>query len=212
MNQVVWSFEVFGFRVQVGLLFIFMALLVSTWMPLQTAPEIMLSMLVVFASVIIHELGHAFVARRFGLWVGDIQLHGLGGQVPHARTTPGRQLWISLAGPGAGLAVGFATLALAVAFEVPPAFTGVLTVILWVNIGWSLFNLLPVLPLDGGHALQSGLSLVMSTRNAVRIAAVSTMVLGIAGLYLGATSGMLFLAVMAMLAGYHGYTTYQSVA
>jgi len=111
---------------------------------------------VVLISVLLHELGHALVARRFGARPA-ILLHGLGG-LTHlfgARLTRGQGILVSLAGPMAGLALGAIVLGIGefvtAANAVGRSALGALVV---VNIGWSLFNLLPILPMDGGQVLR----------------------------------------------------------
>lgn len=118
---------------------------------------------VVSVSVFIHELGHAFTCRALGVEVHGIALHGLGGEVARGRSGPGKSLAIALAGPGAGLALGFGLLALfrATGATDDPRVAIVAGQLLWVNIGWSILNLLPMRPLDGGNALLSGLQLVV---------------------------------------------------
>jgi len=79
-------------------------------------------------------------------------------------TTTGRgslstsqSIFVSLAGPFAGLALGVATLGVQAAGLFPNTETVDFTVrnMLWINIGWSFLNLLPILPLDGGHVVES---------------------------------------------------------
>lgn len=164
-----WSFRLFGFRVVVQSGFAFLAGLFAL-LALQRGAglvEAMMWPLVVFGSILVHELGHAFTAQRLGLRVGDIELHMLGGEVTHARTNPARQLLVSLAGPIAGLALGFAALGLSLVLPTNP----ILSVLVFVNIGWSLFNLLPVLPLDGGNALRAAIGLGTNEMGAIRITA-----------------------------------------
>ena len=115
-------------------------------------------LVVVFISVLLHELGHALVARHFGL-SPQITLHSMGGLTSWSDVTeisPTKSLAISLAGPAAGFLLG------GVLFIAAPTFLSavpseLLTVayhdLLWVNIGWGVFNLFPILPLDGGHVL-----------------------------------------------------------
>ena len=115
-------------------------------------------LVVVFISVLFHELGHALVARRFGL-SPQITLYSMGGLTSWSddkEIAPPKHLAISLAGPAAGFLLG------GVIFVAAPMFIGtapseILVVayndLLWVNIGWGIFNLLPILPLDGGHVL-----------------------------------------------------------
>jgi Zn-dependent protease len=113
---------------------------------------------VVFISVLLHELGHALVARQFGL-SPQITLHSMGGLTSWsevAEIAPLKHLAISLAGPAAGFLLGgilfvaAPTLLSAVPSELLTVAYGDL---LWVNIGWGVFNLFPILPLDGGHVL-----------------------------------------------------------
>ena len=117
-------------------------------------------LIVLFLSVLAHELGHALVGRAFGLRP-KIDLHGLGGttswQEPGRELTPGRSIAVSFAGPLAGFIIGGITL-LVLLLRGRPAggFTGdLVSYILTINIGWGVFNLLPMLPLDGGNIMTS---------------------------------------------------------
>jgi Zn-dependent protease/thioredoxin-like negative regulator of GroEL len=113
---------------------------------------------VVFLSVLLHEFGHALAARAFGLSPA-IRLYAMGGLTSwqsQAAVTPLRHLIISLSGPAAGFLLGGTVLLIG------PVFLGsdrssVTTIayfdLLWVNVGWGVFNLLPMLPLDGGTVL-----------------------------------------------------------
>jgi Zn-dependent protease len=110
-----------------------------------------------WASVLVHELSHCVVARAFGLPVRRILLYPLGGfsEIEREPPTPGREFLVSAAGPAISLAlaaVGYA-LTRAVHGGVP----GVLVVQLVVaNLLVGIFNLLPGLPLDGGRMLRAG--------------------------------------------------------
>jgi Zn-dependent protease len=116
------------------------------------------------ASILVHEMGHAGVALALG-GRPTVQLMGLGGA-----TDPGlderpdrlRSALLSLAGPAAGLAVGAAVWIVAgpdldaLTSDRGLAAFGLATA-LWMNIGWSILNLVPVLPLDGGRLLTEAL-------------------------------------------------------
>jgi stage IV sporulation protein FB len=109
----------------------------------------------VFASILVHELGHALAARFFKLHPLEIVLHGFGGLTRYAlaaRPWPG--IFTTFAGPAAGLLLG--VILLFVPNSVPVV--GSLAVF---NLFWSLVNLLPLFPLDGGHILAHGLALFM---------------------------------------------------
>lgn len=108
---------------------------------------------VVFASVLVHELGHALAARRFGS-SASIRLYALGGLTFHEHLPSRKQrILVSLAGPGAGFVLGILAFAaqrsLSPGLPYPVAFT--VAALVAVNIGWGLVNLLPVPPLDGGN-------------------------------------------------------------
>lgn len=114
---------------------------------------------VVFVSVLVHELGHAFVGRAYG-GSPEIRLEGFGGVTyPRLQERPSawRQVVLSIAGPIAGLGLGI--LATLVARTFPPdagsPAASVLALVQWTSVGWAVLNLLPVLPLDGGHVLQA---------------------------------------------------------
>jgi stage IV sporulation protein FB len=119
---------------------------------------------IVFVSVLVHELGHALVGRAFGL-VPRIELHGMGGTTAFeapANTEPrplgaARNVAISLAGPFAGFALALVLFALQRAGLRPhhPLARHAIGLLFAVNVGWGIFNLLPMLPLDGGNVLRS---------------------------------------------------------
>lgn len=113
---------------------------------------------VVFVSVLVHEFGHALAGRAFGL-EPEIRLYQMGGLTSWRSETeiaPLRHLLISLAGPFSGFVLGGFVFALGPLFlrAVPTDLTAnIYFDLLWVNIGWGIFNLLPILPLDGGQVL-----------------------------------------------------------
>lgn len=110
-----------------------------------------------YLSVLLHELSHSFVAIRSGLRVRRITLHLLGGlsEIESEPATPGREFGISVAGPVVSLLIGVVGLGL---LQVVPHQT-----VAWVlagqltlaNLLVGAFNLLPGLPLDGGRVLSA---------------------------------------------------------
>ncbi|MFO0666229.1 MAG: site-2 protease family protein [Polyangiaceae bacterium] len=150
------SFRLGSIPVRIHLPFLLGALLVGGTVgdPL----HMVLWLSVVFVSVLVHELGHALVGKAFGL-TPAIDLHGLGGTTSWERKdkdlTPGRSILVSLAGPFAGFLVGGITLLVVFLRGKPPAGipSDVVQYVLLVNIGWGIFNLLPMLPLDGGNVM-----------------------------------------------------------
>jgi Zn-dependent protease len=119
--------------------------------------EVLAWVAIVFVSVMLHELGHASMGLAFGL-EPRIDLHGMGGTTSwstrEAVSVP-RRVLISLAGPGAGFllaALVYFGLGPRV-FPPTPFGTFVYENLLFVNFGWGLANLAPMLPLDGGNVM-----------------------------------------------------------
>ncbi|HEX7161863.1 MAG TPA: site-2 protease family protein [Trebonia sp.] len=109
-----------------------------------------------YVSVLVHELSHSVVARGYGLPVRRILLYPLGGisEIEREAPTPGREFAVAGAGPALSLALGAAGWGLTQI--VPDGVTGALIRQLVVaNILVGLFNLLPGLPLDGGRMLRA---------------------------------------------------------
>ncbi|WP_224360543.1 M50 family metallopeptidase [Hyalangium versicolor] len=153
----VLRFRVAGFPVQVHPLFLLMTLVTGTtgW---SSPARIAVWFCVVFVSVLVHELGHALMFRRYG-HAASISLHGLGGTARSeggGHLTHRQELWIALAGPLAGFLLGGLVLALDRTLHIGQAGSLARSAVwglLWANFGWGVFNLLPVLPLDGGHVM-----------------------------------------------------------
>lgn len=125
------------------------------------------------ASVLLHELAHAMVARVAGVRVEGVTLHLLGGQTKlgSPAPSPGAEFWIAAVGPAASFVLGLLATAAGVALgaehllgpwaQLPAGLRrigAVPTLLLWVgpiNVGLALFNLVPGFPLDGGRVLRA---------------------------------------------------------
>lgn len=113
--------------------------------------------LIIFVSILIHELGHALLARYFG-WPPHIVLYHMGGLAiysPSYGHTPTRSVLISLAGPGAqfvlyGLTYGVEYLLKQKGVSITPILFYIILQMKFVNLWWPVLNLLPIYPLDGG--------------------------------------------------------------
>ena len=110
-----------------------------------------------FVSILWHELGHAFLQRRFGGRQINIRLHAMGGYAASdGDYTRQESRLISLAGPVAGLILGAVTWWAARTFDTRSELVhGFLWSMIYLNIFWSLVNLLPILPMDGGRVLEA---------------------------------------------------------
>lgn len=121
--------------------------------------------ILLFISVLLHELGHSYVAQRYHIPIGQITLFLFGGvaQMRAEPPSPKAEFLIAIAGPVVSFALGALSLGLAAASEWWPLPSGgqgfaVLGGLLGVvNVQLGLFNLIPGFPLDGGRALRAGL-------------------------------------------------------
>lgn len=149
--------------------------------------------LALFGSVLLHELGHSLVSRRFGIKTIEIVMFPIGGVARLERNPkPREELWISIAGPAVNAviaAVILGTMAWRGELPNPATLKDPAQISLWLKIAGgnmilAVFNLLPAFPMDGGRILRSILALRRTEEEATRIAAAAGRVLAIAlGLY-----------------------------
>lgn len=144
--------------------------------------------LLLFASVLLHELGHSLVARSQGIQVNSITLFLFGGiaAIEEESKTPGKAFQVAIAGPAVSIALFF--ILHFVAFVLPN--TSILREMFGdlarINLVLALFNLIPGLPLDGGQVLKAALWKVTGNRfRAVHWAAKAGQFLGYGAIALG---------------------------
>ena len=150
----------------------------------------LLSAVLLFGCVVLHEMGHSLEARRLGLPVRRITLFPLGGvaELGLMPERPVQEFRIALAGPAVNLALGAAlggvvgvwvilaggdprqTVLAAIA---SPSLLGLLIYLVGANISLALFNLIPAFPMDGGRLLRAGLAVFLDLLLATRIAAIA---------------------------------------
>lgn len=117
----------------------------------------------IFASVVLHELGHAYLAHRFGVPTTSITLYPFGGLARLARRPPSTraELCIAAAGPAVNLILAGLILLLTGARVLDPGHglsMRLLSILLWSNLAMAGINLVPAFPLDGGRMLRSHLA------------------------------------------------------
>jgi Zn-dependent protease len=155
-------------------------------------------------SLIVHELGHALAAREFGL-TASIVLHGLGGTCWHTATSRrSDEAVVSVAGPAAGLLLGAIAWAIGghlLPWGAPWWVGELLAQLAWIGLFWTLVNLMPVLPLDGGTLLRNRLEPGRGFAGALRTTRRVSVVAAVGGIAIGASIGsvgtMLMFGVLA---------------
>jgi Zn-dependent protease len=225
-------FRVFGFPVRVHPWFWVIALLFGIMGRERADPaETVIWVGVLFVSILVHELGHAFLQRRYG-GHPKIVLYGMGGLAIcddcDRRPTP--QILISLAGPLAGfLLAALVLVSIRIAghqiefrgfkgwigyfipawkqFDAPLLNTLVLN-LLWVNIFWGLINLLPIYPLDGGRISREVFTLGHPRQGIIQSLWLSTIAAAGVAVFGLMTMGSLFIAAFF---GYLAYSSYQTL-
>lgn len=177
--------RIFGIDIRVHFLFVLLFL----WFGLENSNSGLVQLLIpltlftgVFFFVLLHELGHCYVALKKGIRVLDITLWPLGGLARLARMPddPATEFRIAIAGPLVNLGVAaiiflglVATRSVTNIVELDPIGGGLLEAFLYVNVVMALFNLIPAFPMDGGRILRSLLArkwgAFVATRAAVRV-------------------------------------------
>ena len=141
----------------------------------------------VFASVLLHELGHALTARLFGVPTRRIVLSPLGGvaQLEGGLLRPREELYVALAGPLVSFILAGAAFTLA-ALAGPWSPAAFFTNLAWANLMLAAFNMLPAFPMDGGRVLRAllaaRLGLGRGTAIAARVGRIAALLLIAAGL------------------------------
>jgi len=206
-----WSIPVgrlFGIEIRIHLTFVFLLFVVwSMEAGAQDANTVLHGLAlvgIVFGSVVLHELGHALVARGSGIPAKGIILLPIGGvtildeanAVPDSANAWVRDIRIAAAGPLVNLLIaGVAVLVLTAAI---PGFSvtakpllhssALYRSIVWVNVYLGLFNLLPAYPMDGGRVLRAIFSrrmdMVQATQRAIRIGNVFSILFMMVGILL----------------------------
>ena len=168
-------FTVFGFEIKIDISWLLLAALITWSLASGLFPEYnkdlppaaywwmgVAGAIGLFLSIIIHELTHSLVARRYGVTMKEITLFIFGGvaQMEEDSPHPKAEFMIAIVGPLSSCVLGlsfFLLSNLGVKSGWPVTVTGVLNYLSWLNMILAVFNLIPAFPLDGGRILRSAL-------------------------------------------------------
>jgi len=178
------GFPLFGVPVRLHFTFILLVifLVVTDLGSKQSSSSYAVFLLGLFASVLLHEMAHAFVATRFGVKTTEIVMFPIGGLSRMERMLhPSEELWISLAGPIVNLVVSAGifgymfymhrAVAIQLSDLLQPTDANVVARLAYGNLLLAAFNLVPAFPMDGGRILRALLSYIRPEDQATRTAA-----------------------------------------
>jgi Zn-dependent protease/CBS domain-containing protein len=176
--------------------------------------------LLLFASVLLHELGHSLVAKAQGIQVNSITLFVFGGiaSIDRESKTPGQAFQVAIAGPAVSLALAILLFGVSQLLTLPAPMREVVDLLWGINLVLALFNMIPGLPLDGGQVLKAAIWKVTGNRlKGIRWAARVGQMLGWTAIILGVTAyltsfsfGSLWLALLGWF-GVRNATAYGQV-
>src|SRR5687768_2736110 len=222
-----WSwklFEVSGIGIYVHWTFLLLVawFLVLPLMQQQQEPALVVNnflfVLAIFACIVLHELGHALAARRYGIRTRDITLLPIGGvaRLDHMPREPRQELVVALAGPAVNVVIAaILYLGLRATGGIPTFLDdaslsegflerGFAVRLLAVNIWLVLFNLIPAFPMDGGRVLRALLAMrsgdhERATETAARVGRFFALVFGIVGIFVVGNPLLVIIALFVWL-------------
>lgn len=211
-----WSLRVAtiaGIRIEIHFTFFLMVGALAIFQHKTTPPLLNVGeLLLLFLCVLLHELGHALAARRYGIQTREIILLPIGGvaRLERMPEEPMQEVVVALAGPGVNVIIATALGAALVAMGVTPEQaierinSGLLEFLLFANIAMLLFNLIPAFPMDGGRVLRALLATRMpytrATRFAAQVGQGFALLFAVVGVFVLRSPVMVFIALFVFMA------------
>lgn len=187
----------------------------SHWMTARNWPTVLDGLafvLAIFSCVLLHELGHALMARKFGIKTHDITLLPIGGlaRLERMPDDPKEEILVALAGPAVNVVIA-AALFLGIQLFQPWGAPFALDLtqgsiperLILINVILVVFNLIPAFPMDGGRVLRGLLAIflnyTLATRIAARLGQVIAVFLALSGLFLIHNPFLVFIALFVWM-------------
>jgi stage IV sporulation protein FB len=201
-----WHFQLLNFPIKVHFSFFLIAILLG--LRLNSLPLIAIWVAVVFVSILIHELGHAIASEYYGR-NPRIELYSMGGLTISTRyslLTYPKEILISFSGPLAGFITGgFIFLLVRFLGPVENSFLNfTIAQLLWVNIGWGILNLIPILPLDGGNIVRNLYHWIKNPYDD-RVPVLISIFFGVLAVIAAVLFGQIYIALLAAWLTYNNF-------
>jgi Zn-dependent protease/CBS domain-containing protein len=202
------AFRLFGVPVRLHFTFIvFIAFVLISARGDQSLMANAITIIAFFASILLHELGHASVARKYGIRTLEIVMYPIGGVARLEKSPRAKEeLWIALAGPAVNVLIAIALGAwllhvnntLDLAAFLRPTDDNLITRIAAGNLILAAFNMIPAFPMDGGRVLRAILARHKPEDQATRIAAGAGRIFAVVMAFYALISGQLILLFIAL--------------
>ena len=204
-----------GTTIDVDFNFVFLLLffVVFNYNPAQGIHYALLWIPILFLSVLIHELAHAAAIGMFGFGSSQVLLTGMGGvTINQRRARPWQDMIISLAGPIASFVLfvlaGWAENNVALV-QTDRMLVELVPRLRWANLVWGIFNLIPVPPLDGGHATRDFFRTFLSEKTAFVISIWIAIIVGTLVVVAALFGRQFFVAIYIALFVYRAFGQWQ---
>ncbi len=154
-------FQLFGIPIRIHPVF-WLSSAILVWGDGNRMDLVFIGILCVLISILVHELGHALMSRRYG-YPSEIVLYFFGGYATTSHFSTWKRIAVTAAGPGAGLVLFYLVYGVFTVLErqAPQilleydAIFYAIRIMLFANLVWNIMNLVPCLPLDGGQIMQA---------------------------------------------------------
>lgn len=210
-----WSFKILdvgGTAVRVHFTFFFLLAWIGVvhWMrggPAEASDGIIF-ILLLFLCVLLHEFGHVWAARRYGIKTPDVTLLPIGGVASLERMPekPGQEIFVALAGPAVNLVIAIVLIVvlgarfdLSQMAQLEQAQSTLTGRVAAANVVLFVFNLIPAFPMDGGRVLRALLAIPLGFTRATRVAATVGQALAVLFGFLGLFGNPLLILVAVFI-------------
>ncbi|XRO76566.1 site-2 protease family protein [Methanocaldococcus sp. 10A] len=171
MNYSIRLFKIMGIPIELHITFILFLIIVIALSIMNNSIFWAVLFILLFVSVVLHELGHSYVAKKYGVKIEKILLLPIGGVAMMDKIPKEGELKIGLAGPLVSFIIGITLLIISQFFDININGYPLLYTLSLLNLMLGSFNLIPAFPMDGGRILRAMLSKRYGYLKSTKIAA-----------------------------------------